>query len=86
MAHGGKRIGAGSKPGQRKTLKDGSLVVHAPKMLMLAQKYLNSENEETQKWAFKELLPYVFSKQREQQEHFFPEGVKVNIVYGNDTV
>jgi hypothetical protein len=81
MNAGGKRIGAGAKKGQKKAIKDGSLVRHAPRMIQLAEQWLNGEDKEDQKWAFKELMPYVFSKQREKTEVFFPEGLKVQVVY-----
>lgn len=63
---GGKRKGAGAKKGSKKSIKDGSLVVHAPRMLELAQQFLNSKSKADQKWAMKELLPYVFRKQPQE--------------------
>ena len=83
MNAGGRRLGAGAKKGQKKAIKDGSLVRHAPRMIQLAEQWLNSDDKDDQKWAFKELMPYVFAKQKEQTEIFFPEGLKVNIVYEN---
>lgn len=63
---GGKRIGAGAKPGSKKAIKDGSLVKFAPKVAEVVQKLLESEDKDDQKWVVKELLPYVFRKQPQE--------------------
>ena len=66
MANGGWRPGAGAKKGSKsgkRTLKESSLVALAPTMQILAEKWLTSSDVKLQKFAFKELLPYVFRKQ-----------------------
>lgn len=65
---GGKRNGAGAKPGNQHAVKHGSLVVHAPRMLELAQKWLYGKSAKNQQWAFDKLLPYVFRKQPQEVE------------------
>ena len=62
---GGKRNGAGAKPGHPgKVLKDGSLALtYGEKVKELAKQYLEGSDIRMQFQAWKELLPYVLRKQ-----------------------
>ena len=75
MGHGGRRLGAGPKPGG-KTYKDGEIAKrHGAAMDKLSAKFLS--DPKTQYGAWKELLPYIYRKQPQGQEMTFPQGIKI---------
>lgn len=81
MGHGGKRDGAGSKPGQKKVVKDGSLVFLAPRLRELANEFLASDSEQVRLTAFKSLLPYVFQEQPKQLQHGGLGGEPIQVTF-----
>jgi len=64
MGHGGKRKGAGAKPCKPKLHKDGDVLASVgDRMDELTQELLASRSAKVRRWAWKQLLPYVYRKQ-----------------------
>jgi hypothetical protein len=74
--NGGKRPGAGRKPGQQKRYKDGELAQkHKVKMDLLTDQFLNDPKTQFEAW--KALLPYLKRKQPQALEHSGVDGTDI---------